>query len=100
MVEAEAFAFFACCQQECSHGGRLSDTDCRNRSLDVAHGVKDRHAGRDNTAGRVDVQMDILVRIFGFQEQQLGDDQVGNVIINAATQKNNPFFEQAGIDVI
>ena len=54
--------FFARGQQKRAHGGRLADADGRYRGLDIAHGVKDRHAGCYHAAGRVDVKMDILVR--------------------------------------
>jgi hypothetical protein len=44
--------------------------------------------------------MNVFIGIFGFQKKKLGDDQVGNVVINAPTQKNDALFEQARVDVI
>ena len=44
--------------------------------------------------------MDILVRIFCFQEKELGDDAVGNGIINRAAEEDDAVFQQAGIDII
>jgi hypothetical protein len=64
-------------QQEGAHAGRLPDAQGAHVRLDELHGVVDRHAGRDRTARGVDVEENVLVRIFRFKEQQLGDDQVG-----------------------
>src|SRR5512133_3362122 len=100
MIEAEALAFFAGCQQERTHGGGLSDTDGRYGSLYVAHRVEDRHTGCNHAAGGINVEMDVFISVFGFEKQKLGDNQVGDVIIDATTQKNYAFFEQARIYVI
>ncbi|MNJ69020.1 hypothetical protein D3C77_653250 [compost metagenome] len=44
--------------------------------------------------------MDILVGVLGFQEQQLGNHQVGHVVLDLADQEDHPLLEQAGIDVV
>src|SRR3546814_4765936 len=56
------------------------------RSLDELHGVVDRHAGGDDAAGRVDVQADVLLGVPGLEEQHLRDDDVGDVVVDAADQ--------------
>ena len=38
--------------------------------------------------------------IFGFQKKQLGDDQVGDLIVNRSAQKDDVFFQQPGINVV
>ncbi len=57
-----------------------------------------RPRGHDSTGG-VDVEVNVLVRIFRFQEQQLGNHEVGHVVFDLADQKDHPFLEQAGVNV-
>ncbi len=71
----------------------------RTGRLDVLHGVINRHASGHRATGAVDVQGNFLLRIFHFREQQLRHHQIGQVIINLATQENDSILEQAGIDV-
>src|SRR3546814_8535602 len=70
------------------------------RSLDDLHGVVDRHAGGDDAAGRVDVQADVLLGVLGLEEQHLRDDDVGDVVVDAADQEDHPLLQQARIDVV
>ncbi|MCY1453231.1 hypothetical protein D3C76_1418090 [compost metagenome] len=44
--------------------------------------------------------MDILVRVLGLKEQQLGNHQVGHVVLDLADQENHPLFQQARIDIV
>ena len=44
--------------------------------------------------------MDVLVRVFRLEEQQLSHDQIGHVILNRTHKEDHPFLQQAGIDVI
>ena len=67
---------------------------------DKLHGVVDGETCGDRAAGRVDVEMDVLVRVFRLEKQQLGDDQVGHVILNRAHAENHSLLEQPGIDVV
>src|SRR5471032_1604339 len=87
-------------QQESTHAARLTDTGGRYVRLDELHGVVDRHASCYRTARGVDVEMDVLVRVFRFKEQQLRTDQVGHVVLYRAHQKNHPLLEKARVDVI
>src|SRR5690554_408835 len=85
--------------QESTHAGRLANTQGRNVRLDELHGVVDRHARSYGATWAVDVQVDIFVRVFGFQEQQLGNHKVRHVIFNRANQENHPLLEQTRINV-
>jgi hypothetical protein len=40
----------------------------------------------------VDVHGDVLLRIFRFQEEELRDDHVGHVALDAAGTKHDPIF--------
>src|SRR5690606_36597325 len=64
-------------EQERAHAGRLADADGAHVGLDELHGVVDRHARGDDAAGRIDVQADVLLGVFGLEEQHLRDDHVG-----------------------
>src|SRR3546814_1381637 len=62
-------------EQEAAHRRGLADADGAHTRADVLHRVVDRHARRDDPARRVDVHIDVLLRIFRFEEQELCDDQ-------------------------
>src|SRR5205085_3379688 len=67
--QREAFAFRACGQQERSHRGALANADGRHVGADELYRVVDGHAGRDRAAGGIDVEVDVLLRVFGFEEE-------------------------------
>jgi hypothetical protein len=87
-------------QEHGTHAGRLPDTDGADIGLDVLHGVVDRHAGRHDPARTVDVDRNVLFGILGFEEEELGDDQVGQVILDATTDENDAVLEEPGINVV
>ena len=66
---------------------------------DEAHGVVDREACRDRAAGRVDVEVDVVVRIVGLEEEQLRDDDVGHVVVDLTPQEDHAVAQQPRIDV-
>ena len=43
--------------------------------------------------------MDILVRVLGFEEQQLRHHQVGHVVLHRPYQEDHPLLKQPGVDV-
>ena len=63
------------------------------------HGVVDGHARGDDSAGAVDVQEDVLVRILAIQVEELGDDQIGDVVVDGRAQKDDAVHEQTRPDV-
>ena len=50
--------------------------------------------------GRVDVEVDVLLRVLGLEEQQLGDDQVGDVVVDRRAEEDDAVLEQARVDVV
>ena len=98
--QAEALALGALGEQHGRHGSRLTHADGDDIGPDEGHGVENRQAGGDGAAGRIDVDRNILFRIFRFQEQQLGDDQIGDLVVNRSAQKDDVLFQQPGIDVV
>ena len=98
--EGHSLAFRAACQQKGSHACRHTDTDRRDIAFDKFHRIINCHTGRNRAAGAVDIQMDILVRVFRFQEKKLSHNEARRYIVYFLTQENNSFFEQSGINVI
>ncbi len=95
-----ALALGAGREQERAHRGRLPHADGRHSGLHVLHGVVDREAGRDRAARRVDVEDDVLVGVFGLEEQHLGDDDVGDVVVDRRAEEDDAVLEQARVDVV
>src|SRR5208337_1384243 len=82
------------------HGGRLPHAQGGHRGFDVLHGVVDGHPGGHHASHRIDVKIDLFVRVFRFQKEELGDDQVGHVIVDGRAQKDDAVLEEPGIDII
>ena len=100
MRQAVALAGGTARKQQGTHAARLADTGGRDVGLDELHGVVDGHPGSHRTTRRVDVEMNVLLGIFSLQEQQLGNHQVGHVVLDLADQEDDPFLQQARIDVV
>ena len=64
------------------------------------HGVVDGQSRVDLTAWAVDVHLDVAVRVLLSQVQQLGDDQIGDDVVDRRTKKHNSVLEQERKDVI
>ena len=70
-------------QQQGTHRGRLPHAQGGDIALDILHGIIDGHAGGHRSAGGIDIKGDVLVRIIGLQKQELGDDDIGHVIVHS-----------------
>ena len=75
-----------------AHGGHLR--------ADVLHGVVDRETRRHHAARRVDVERDVLGRVFAFQEQKLRADQARHVIFHRTGEEDDAFLQHPRIDVV
>src|SRR5206468_11629822 len=67
--------------------------------LNELHRVVDREPVVDRAARRVDVDGDVLVRVLGLQVQQLGDDQVRDLIVDRGAEKDYSLVQQTRVDV-
>jgi len=92
-------ALLARAEQHGTHARRLPDADGADRATNVLHRVIHREACRNDTAGRVDVQLNVLVRVLALEEQELRDDDVGDVVVDRTAQEHNPILQQATEDV-
>src|SRR4051794_17420581 len=86
-------------EQQRAHAHRDADADRLDVGLDELHRVVDREPGVNRAARRVDVDADVLVRVFGLEVDQLGDDQVGDVLGDRRAEEDDPLVEQARVDV-
>ena len=59
----------------------------------------DRPAVTD-AAGRIDIEMYVLVGILGFQVQELRDDEVRRVVLDRTHDENHPLLQQTRIDIV
>ena len=67
--------------------------------LDELHGVVDGQAGVHRAAGAVDVEADVLVGVVGLEVDELGDDEVGDLVVDRRAEEDDPLVEQARVDV-
>ena len=87
-------------EQERSGGRRHPHTDRVHRCLDVLHGVVDRHGARNDPAGRIDVDVDVPFGIIGLEEQELGDDDVRDIISDRRAKEYDAVHKEAREDVV
>src|SRR5579875_1757368 len=73
------------------HGG--------DRGPYVLHGVVDSEAGGHGAAGRVDVDLDLPLRVLGRQIDQLGHDQVRHHVVDRTSEDDDAIAQQPGVDV-
>ena len=86
-------------EQQRPHRHRDPVADRLHVGSDELHRVVDRHAGVDRAAGRVDVEVDVLVGVVGLQVDELGDDQVGRFLVDLSAEKHDAVVEQSRVDV-
>ena len=55
--------------------------------------------GRHAAAGRVDVQVDVGLRIVRLQEQQLRDEAVGHLVVHRRAEQDDAVLQQPAVDV-
>ena len=78
----------------------MPDAQRRDVGLDELHRVVDRQARADRAAGRVDVEVDVLVGVLALEEEHLRDDQVGGLVGDRADQEDHALAQQARVDVV
>ena len=85
--QGEPLALGAGCEEHGAHAGSHSDAVRHDIALEKIDRVVDRHAARHHAAGRVDVDMDVLLRVLHLEEEELGDDEVGDVVVDGVPMK-------------
>src|SRR5690606_7330492 len=92
-------ALLTCREEKRAHTGSLPDADGADRTAYVLHGVVDCEPRCHDAARRVDVELNVFVRIFTLEEQELGDDDVRNRVIHSAPQKDDAILKQTAEDI-
>jgi len=58
--------------------------------MDIAHGVVDRQSGRERAARAVDADSDLLVGVLTVEKEQLGNDEIRDIVIDLAANDDDP----------
>ena len=93
--QGEAAALFAGGQQKRAHRGRLPDAHRRHFGADELHRVVDRKARRHHAARRIDVEGDLLLRVFRLEKQQLGDHQRRRHVLDRPDHEDDALAQEA-----
>src|SRR5207245_4635235 len=64
------------------------------------HGVVDGEGRAHRPTGAVDVQPDVFLRVLAGEEQQLGDHQVGELVVDLPAHEHYAVAKEARIDVV
>ncbi len=94
-----AHAGFAGREQQGAHGGSLTHAERGHRRTDELHRIVDRKARRHHATRGIDVERDLLFRVFRFEEQKLRDDQRGHIVLDHAGNEDDALLEQARINI-
>ena len=78
----------------------LADAHGVHGRAEELHGVVHREQRGHVAAGRVDVEADRPVHVLALEVQELGDDQVGHVLVQGGAQEHDPLPQQPGVDVV
>src|SRR5207248_5613581 len=97
--QRESFAFRAGHQDDGAKACRAADADGRDGRLHILHRVVDRQPGRDGATGGVDVDLDLLVGSVCSEVHELGDDEVGDDVIDRPADDDDPVLQQPRVDV-
>ena len=95
MLKAAALAFRTSAQKEGTHAGGQTHTDRVHIRFDVLHGVKNPQPVVDRSTRRIDVEVDVLVRILSFQKKHLGNNSVGGITGYSFPKKNDALAQQS-----
>ena len=98
--QREPLAFRSGAKQHRAHARRHAEAVGRHVAGQELHRVVDRQTRRDRAAGRVDVDVDVLLAVLHLEEEQLRDDQVRDVIVDRRADENDPVLQQARINVV
>ena len=71
-----------------------AQADCIDGRLHVLHRVIDAQSGRHAAARRVDIEIDVFLRVLSLQEQQLCDDEVGEHIVDRRPEENDAILQE------
>ena len=98
--QREAFAFGTCCENNRRSRSRDADTHGGDIGFDVIHRVEHGEPRRDGAARRVDIDLDVFLRVLRLEKEQLRDDEICGVVVNGAAEEDNAFLEEPRVYVV
>ena len=66
---------------------------------DELHGVINGETSADGPTGGVDVDGNVLFGVFVGEVEELGDEDVGDFVVDVSAEEEDAVFEEAGDDV-
>ena len=81
-------------QQQRPHRGRDTDAVGCHVCADELHRVVNGQPRADGTARRIDIEMDIGLRILVRKEEELGNHHIGRLISHGPPHKNDAIFQE------
>ena len=93
--QGKPLAFCSGGQEERSHTSSLTEADGIDRGLHILHGVVDSQSGCHTASRRIDVEINVFLRIFRFKKEELRNHQVGKHIVDRGSKENDAVFEKA-----
>ena len=94
-----ALALGAGRQKEGPHRSGHAHADRLHVRLDELHRVVDAQTGVNRSARAIDVERNILVGIFTFKEQQLGNHKICRFVVDFARQEHDAVAQQTRINI-
>jgi hypothetical protein len=64
------------------------------------HRVVNRQPRGHRPTRRIDIEMNILVRVFRFQIQELRHDKVGHLILKRPDNENHPLLQKTRVNIV
>lgn len=99
MGQRRALALGAGREQHGTHRGGQTRTDGGHVGAYQLHRVVDAQPRRNGAAGRVDVNLNVLLGVDRLQEEQLRLDDVGRIVVDGCTEEDDAVHHQTREDV-
>jgi len=89
----------SCPQEKSTHTRRHSETNRLYVTGYELHCIVDGESRGDGSARGVDIEGDVLVRVLVREEEELGHENVGDLVVDVGSEEEDAVFEEAGNDV-
>ena len=86
-------------KKERTHRRGGAKADCVDIARHILHRIKDGHASGDGSAGRIDVERDVLLAVIIRQVEELRDEEVGHLIVDLLAEEEDTIAQEAREDV-
>src|SRR5260221_8440498 len=93
--KSESLPLGSCCKQYCSNPISHTYTDCGDIWLEPLYCIVDGQTSIDNTTRRVNVYVDVFSCILTLKVEQLGDNEIRNIVINGCANKDDALLQKS-----